>query len=319
MAASSAAVSRHMFMPAIAVLGVVYSSIFPVNRMSAESGDPYIGYVFWFSLIASAALLGACALRRQMPPITLPHVRAYAILGIVGVALPVPLLTYVAPKVPVGIITLELALVPLLTYLISWLLRIERLRASGVVGLMFGLAGMLLVLVPDVGLPDPDMVGWAALALVAPLCFACANAFATVFRPPAASSLVMAAGLTTCATIMLAPVIVASGHAYVFPGPVVEGNLAVLAAAAITAVCTICWFAIVRRVGPVYFSQFNYFIVLGGFGWGMVLYGERHSWLVWVAVALAFAGLAVFNFGAARAARAAAARVTTPAAPTATD
>jgi len=284
MAASSAAVSRHMFMPAIAVLGVVYSSIFPVNRMSAESGDPYIGYVFWFSLIASAALLGACALRRQMPPITLPHVRAYAILGIVGVALPVPLLTYVAPKVPVGIITLELALVPLLTYLISWLLRI-----------------------------------WAALALVAPLCFACANAFATVFRPPAASSLVMAAGLTTCATIMLAPVIVASGHAYVFPGPVVEGNLAVLAAAAITAVCTICWFAIVRRVGPVYFSQFNYFIVLGGFGWGMVLYGERHSWLVWVAVALAFAGLAVFNFGAARAARAAAARVTTPAAPTATD
>ena len=205
-----------MFMPAIAVLGVVYSSIFPVNRMSAESGDPYIGYVFWFSLIASAALLGACALRRQMPPITLPHVRAYAILGIVGVALPVPLLTYVAPKVPVGIITLELALVPLLTYLISWLLRIERLRASGVVGLMFGLAGMLLVLVPDVGLPDPDMVGWAALALVAPLCFACANAFATVFRPPAASSLVMAAGLTTCATIMLAPVILASGPAYVF-------------------------------------------------------------------------------------------------------
>ena len=305
MSGIAAGASRHIYMPAIAVLCMIYSAIFPVNKMSAESGDPYIGYVFWFSLVASIALLAVSLVRRQLPPFTFAHVRAYAILGVAGVALPVPLLTFIAPKVPVGIITLELALVPLLTYVISWLLRIEKFRASGVIGLLFGFAGMLLVLVPDVSLPDPDMVGWAVLALVAPLCFGCANAFAAYFRPPEAPSMVMATGMSISSTVMLAPVIVIAGHAYVFPGPSFDGNMAVLAAAAITAICTGAWFALVRAVGPVYFSQFNYFIVLGGFAWGAVLYGESHNWPVWVAVALTFVGLGVFNHGAARAARAA--------------
>ena len=53
-----------------------------------------------------------------------------------------------------------------------------------------------------------------------------------------------------------------------------------------------------RITGPVFFSQFNYFIVLGGFGWGYFLYDKRHSFWVWVATTLAFAGLAIFTRGA---------------------
>ena len=53
-----------------------------------------------------------------------------------------------------------------------------------------------------------------------------------------------------------------------------------------------------RITGPVFFSQFNYFIVLGGFGWGYILEDERHSFWVWIATAMAFAGLAIFTRGA---------------------
>lgn len=291
-------------MPAIALLGVLYSGMFPVNRVSAESGDPYIGYVFWFSLVSSIVLLFVGFLKRQLPTFSIAHIRAYAILGIVGVALPVPLLTYVAPKVPVGILTLELALVPLLTYLISWFLRIERLRITGVLALLLGLTGIIIVLAPGVSLPNTEMVIWAAVALIAPLCFACANAFAAYFRPPESPALAMAAGMSILSTLMLAPVILITGQAYIYPGPAFMGNMAVLAAAAITAICTASWFVIVRRVGPVYFSQFNYFIVLGGFGWGTLLYHEHYSWLVWLAVGLTFSGLAIFSHGAAKAANA---------------
>ena len=94
------------------------------------------------------------------------------VLGTIGVALPVPLLTFLAPKLPVGIITLLLVLVPLLTYVMSYFLRIEKFRISGMIGVLLGLGGMLFVLVPQTGLPTPDMVGWVLLALVGPLCFA---------------------------------------------------------------------------------------------------------------------------------------------------
>jgi drug/metabolite transporter (DMT)-like permease len=84
----------------------------------------------------------------------------------------------------------------------------------------------------------------------------------------------------------------------VFPAITAGGDLPIVYAAAITAVTTVAWFFLVRITGPVFFSQFNYFIVLGGFGWGYLLENERHSFYVWIATAMAFAGLAIFTHGA---------------------
>lgn len=296
--------AKLIYIPALAAVGVIYSGLFPVNKMSAEAGLPYIGYVFWFSLFATIVLAIPAALRRELPTLSWPHVRAYAALGGLGIAIPVPLLTFVAPKLPVGIITLMLILVPLLTYVFSYLVRIERFRVSGVIGVLFGLAGMLLVLVPDVSLPEREMVGWTLLALVAPVCFAMTNTLAVYLRPPAAPALAMATGMSACTTLLLVPIMLATGHAYLFPGPTVDGMLAVLYAAGINAVTMVCWFVLVRIIGAVYFSQFNYFIVLGGFGWGILLFDEQHSLYVWVAAGLTFIGLAIFSRGAHIASRA---------------
>ena len=205
---------RLVYIPALAALGVIYGALFPVNKMSAEAGIPYIGYVFWFSLIATIGLAIPAALRGELPRLTASHLRVYAVLGGLGVAIPVPLLTFVAPKLPVGIITLLLILVPMLTYLLSYLARIERFRLSGVVGVLFGLGGMLLILIPEVSLPSRDMVGWVLLGLVAPVCFAATNTLAVYLRPPASPALTMATGMSACATVMLAPVMVGTGHAY---------------------------------------------------------------------------------------------------------
>ena len=46
-------------------------------------------------------------------------------------------------------------LVPLLTYVMSYFLRIEKFRLSGVIGLLLGLGGLLFVLIPKTGLPEP--------------------------------------------------------------------------------------------------------------------------------------------------------------------
>ena len=290
--------NKFLFIPVLAVMGVIYSALFPVNQMSIENGLPYIGYVFWFTLLATLVLLAISAFKRELPRLSWPHLRAYLILGAIGVALPVPLLTFLSPKVPVGIITLLMVLVPLITYAISYFLRIEKFRASGVFGLLLGLGGLLFVLIPETGLPAPDMVGWVLLALIGPLCFAACNAFVIVLRPPGTPALMMATGMSAGATVLLAPVMLASGHTVVFPAAALDANLPILYAAAITAATMVAWFYVVRITGPVFFSQFNYFIVLAGFGWGYILNDERHSFWVWIATALAFAGLAIFTQGA---------------------
>ena len=77
-----------------------------------------------------------------------------------------------------------------------------------------------------------------------------------------------------------------------------DSNLPILYATAITVVDLVAWFAVVRITGPVFFSQLNYFIVIGGFGWGYLINDQRHSLYVWVATAFTFAGLAIFTRGA---------------------
>ena len=290
--------NKFLFVPILAIVGVMFSALFPVNQMSVEAGLPYIGYVFWFNLLATAMLFIVCAFKKEFPRLTWPHIRAYLLLGIVAVAVPVPLLTFLADKLPIGIITLLLVLVPLLTYVISYVLRVERFRLSGVIGLLLGLAGLLFVLIPKTGLPAPEMVVWTLLALIGPLCFALSNAFAAFLRPPNTPSMMMAAGVSAGATVLLAPVMVASGQAFVFPTATLDGNLPILYAAVITGLEIVAWFIIVRITGPVFFSQYCYFIVLGGFGWGYLLNNEHHSFYVWIATALAFAGLAIFTRGA---------------------
>jgi len=290
--------NKFFFIPVLALIGVVYSALFSVNKMSGEYGLPYIGYVFWFSLLATLILFAIATLKKEFPSFTWPHIRAYFILGTISVAVPVPLLTFLSAKIPVSIITLLMVLTPVLTYLISYFLRIEKFRLSGMIGVLLGLAGMLFVLIPETALPAPDMVGWALLALTGPLCFASCNAFVVVLRPPDTPSLAMATGVSAGATVLLAPVMLLSDQAFVFPAATLNSNLVILYAAAITAMVTISWFTLVRITGPVFFSQFNYFIVLGGFGWGYLLEDEHHSFWIWIATALAFIGLAIFTRGA---------------------
>ena len=108
-----------IYIPALVAVGLLYSGVFPVNKMSADADLPYVGYVFWLSLIGFAATGIPAVIRRELPKLSWPSLRAYLVLGALGVAIPAPLLVYVAAKVPVGIVTLLMILVPLLTYALA--------------------------------------------------------------------------------------------------------------------------------------------------------------------------------------------------------
>ena len=69
--------NKFLFVPILAVVGVIYSALFPVNQMSVEIGLPYIGYVFWFNLLATLMLFIVCAYKKEFPRLTWPHIRAY--------------------------------------------------------------------------------------------------------------------------------------------------------------------------------------------------------------------------------------------------
>ncbi len=297
--------TRALHVAMLFTVGITYSLLFSVNKIAAESGVPYVAYVFWHSLGGGLFLLLPCLAlgRGAWPKLNWLHLRTYAVWGGLAIAAPISLLTYVAPHLPAGVMTMILILVPLFTYLFALLFRMERFRLLSVLALLLGLGGVLLVVVPGVSLPSPEMAGWVLLALLAPACFSLVTVFAGKYRPPDAPSATLACGLLLGSAVLLVPVMFGTGQLYALPGPVRGGDLAILYAALLSALIFFVFLEMVRLAGPVFATQHNYIAVLAGFGWGLLLFGERHSTYIWAATVLMFAGLALHTVSARREAK----------------
>jgi drug/metabolite transporter (DMT)-like permease len=269
---------------------LVYGAIFSVNKIAAAAGWPSLSFAFAQSLGAGIILAVVALLRGEPLRCTRAHAVSYLVIGGLVVALPISLLTYVAPHLPAATMTLVLALSPGLTFLFAMLFRQERFRLLGLLGVAVGFAGMLLLVSSGSELTASGAVGWFLLALLAPVMFALSNVMAALLRPPATGSLGMAAGVLLGSAVVLLPLLALFGRPLLPP----DGAAALvpaLAAIAINATFFVLFFEIIRRAGATFFSQFNYLAVLAGVGWGAVLFGERPGLMFWVALAVMLIGV----------------------------
>jgi drug/metabolite transporter (DMT)-like permease len=269
---------------------VIYGAMFSVNKVAAKAGVPALAYSFWQSFGAGLVLWVVLTLRGERLGVSRRHLTGYFVIGALASGLPISLLTYIAPKLPAGVMTLVLALSPPFTFTISVLARVERFRWLGLIGLLFGFAGVVLIVAPGANLGGPDAWKWFLLALLAPVMFAGSNVSAAVLRPPASSSVATGAGVLLGSAAVLLPIMLLAGQTW-FPHDLDQGTIATLISVAINAVFLVLFLEIIRRAGPVFFAQFNYLAVLAGVAWGAVIFGERLSIYLVLAMVLMFVGV----------------------------
>ncbi len=267
---------------------IVYGAIFSVNKMAAAAAVPPLAYSFWQSFGAGLLLWITLILKGEKLALSGDHVVSYLVVGVLAVGLPISLLTYAAPHLPAGLLTVVLALSPPFTFVLGMFARIERFRVLGLLGLAFGFVGVLIIIGRGLSANATGAWQWFALSLIAPLLFASSNVAAALLRPPLSSSLSMAAGMLLGSAAVLVPIMLLGGQAAL---PVGAGIIATLIAVAINAVFFVLFFEIIRIAGPTFFAQFNYLAVLAGVAWSMLLFGERLSIFFFVAMLLMFIGV----------------------------
>ena len=294
--ATPAAPARHIGPFALFILllaGLIYSLLFPMNRIATENGVPPLGYVVWVSLGGGVLMLIACVLTGKLPRLGRRHVVTYVVGGALSIAAPMTLLALAAPRLPSSVITMIVVLAPILSFVFALPVKLERFRWLGLVGLLCALAGVLLILVPEASLPEPGMALWVLICLLVPVVFALFNIFIDLYAPPQEGGLQLGTGILLAAGLMMLPITAIVGGFHIFPGPSAEGDLAVLYATLINAVRWWLMFIIIRMAGAIFVSQTAYIIVLGGFGWQALFFGGEVSGYIWAAAGLLLLGLAV--------------------------
>lgn len=294
-ASAAARIGMASSMLFVAFLGCGWAGTYALNRLATTEGVPYFAYLFWQTMIGGIFLLIILAVRRTRPPMGRVYLRLYLVAGLLAFTVPYTAIVFAAPKAPVGVLTLEVTLEPMMTYLLALLIVMERFHWVRFAGIAIGVAGLMLIVVPQTSLPSREMLPWVLLGLTAPLSWAILSVWIARFRPPAVDSVVIACALLLVSALLFLPAMLATGSWWWFQAPLDTGGWAVIGAGLANALLWAGAFECIRLAGPVVYSTWAYVGTPSGIAFGIFFFDERHSTWIWGALVLLLAGLFLVN------------------------
>ena len=103
--------------------GLVWGITFSLAKIAAQAGAHPVGLTLWQAVIGLAILGAWCRIRRIPLDMSRPGLARASIVALVGTILPTTLYFYAAARLPVAILSITIAMVPMVTYGASLLVR----------------------------------------------------------------------------------------------------------------------------------------------------------------------------------------------------
>ena len=278
---------------AMLFMGLVWGLSFSMGKIAMTSGGTPLGVAFWQSIVSGALLLIYTFVRGRPMPLHRKALKMYVVLALLGTAIPASCFYFAAPHVPAGVLSITVALIPMLTYGLALLLRSERLSWIRFTGIFCGAISILLLVGPENSLPDRAALPWVLLACLSALCYSLENVYLAMPSLPDIGPIRVACGMNVLAAIILGPTAILSGHMFIpsFPFGTVEWTI--IGLGMITAVAYSMFVMTIAMAGPLFASQVGYVVTLAGVFWGMAIFGETHSQWVWASLGIMILGMAL--------------------------
>lgn len=285
---------RLLFVLILLWLGIGWGSTQPLGKIATESGAGPFGLIFWQSVIC-VILLGGISLARGRGLLFTPRALTfYAVVAVIGTLIPNTTFYISVTRLPSGIMSIIISTIPLLAFPMALALGMERFQALRLAGLGLGLAGVALIALPEASLPDPAMAAFLPLAMVGPLFYAMEATFVARFGTAGMDPVQAMFGVSVAATLFSLPIMLALGQGYV-PWPVGKAEAALIGSSALHGLLYSTYVWLAARAGSVFASQSTYLVTASGVFWAMLLLGERFSPLIWVALVVMLAGVALVS------------------------
>ena len=277
----------------LVALGVGWGATQPLGKIAASTGHKAFGLIFWQLVVCCVVLGVLTAVRGKSLPLHAAALRFYAVVAVLGTLVPNATFFTSVARLPSGIMSILISMVPLLAFPIAVALRQDQFSARRLVGLGLGLLGVALIALPNTSLPDPAMAAYLPLAMVGPLFYAVESTYVARVGTPGMDAVQAMFGASLAGLILCVPIVVLTGHWFAMPLPPGQPELALIASSALHALlyCAFVWLA--ATAGAVFAAQSAYIVTAAGMIWAMVLLNERFSPMVWAAAAVMLLGLSL--------------------------
>lgn len=276
---------------ALVGIGALWGLGAPLVRLARLDGVSALTVIFSQSLVGVLVMAAILALRgRLRVPLDRASLLLYLAVGLLGIVLPHMAGYFALGYIPAGIHAMLTSLVPMFALALALGLRIERFELVRGIGLALGAGAVMVLVWPDAALPGSVPVVFVLLSALAPLCYALESAFVAHYSRASAGAMQALLGGSVVAVLVMAPITLLAG-APLYPtgsGVIVA---AVLGAGLAATFAYAGYVMLLRHAGSVFATQVAYLVTGWAMLWSVLLLGERHGPLVWVALGLLFAGL----------------------------
>ena len=273
------------------LMGAGWGLSVPLSKIAVSTGHQPFGLIFWQLFIVVAVLGAICAVRGRRLEMGRRYWRLLITVALTGAVLPDVFFYLAARELPGGVMSIIISSVPMFSLPIALALGIEKPALWRLVGLLIGMAGIVLLVAPQSSLPDRAMAAFIPVALLAPLLYATEGNLVAKWGTQGLDSVQVLLGASILGLVMTLPLALISGH-WISPlATFGRPEAALVAAAVIHALVYAAYVWLVGRAGSVFAAQTSYLVTGCGVLWSMLLLNENYSGYVWAALALMLVGM----------------------------
>lgn len=262
----------------------------PLSKIAVSTGYGHFGLVFWQLAIGAIFLTFVGIVLRKPFPRGGPALRLCVLIALIGTIIPNSASYMALFHIPAGIQSVLMSLVPLVAFPIAIGLGLEAFHWRRALGLLCGLAGVLILIAPQVSLPGAGTLPWIAVTMIAVVLYAFEGNYVAKWGTAGLDAIQVLWGASVIGAVLALPLALGSWQ-FIAPWPIGPVEWALIAVSVIHAIVYTGYVWLVGRAGSVFAAQVGYPVTAAGVVWAMLILSERYTSYFWVAAALILVGV----------------------------
>lgn len=277
----------------LVVLGATWGLTTPLTKIAVSTGYKHFGLLFWQMAIGTMVMTLIGLARGVGLPLRARHLRVYVLIALIGSLMPNTASYQAAVHLPSGVMSILLSMIPIWAFPIALLLTLDHFEWRRFLGLVAGLAAVLMIVLPDTDMTGAIPALWVTVGLVSGLFYAFEGNYVARWGTAGLNPVQVLWGASVVGSLIALPLALGSGQ-WIDPRPPYGAAQLAQVASSVLHVLTYTGYVwLVGRAGPVFTVQISYLVTLFGILWAKLILAEAYPPVIWAALALMLTGMAL--------------------------